>query len=60
MDPRFAPLEIHAAQSWTWSCVDPEDDRFEIGWCTSTPAEIVNLLEETLAGGSAPGAGPLK
>lgn len=60
MDPRFTPLEIHAAQSWTWDCVDLDNDLCHIGWRTSTPAAIVDLLEETLAGGSAPGAGALK
>ena len=60
MDPRYTPLEIHAAQTWTWNSADLEDDLCDIGWRTSTPAAIVDLLEETLAGGSAPGVSTLQ
>ena len=60
MDPRFTPLEVHAERSWTWQCFDLDSDSCDVGWRTSTPAAIVDLLEEVLAGGSAPGSGALK
>ena len=48
MDSRFTPLEVHAEQSWTWHCENPEDDDCDVGWRISTPADIVDLLVDAL------------
>lgn len=50
MDVRYTPLEIGEDRAWTWHCVDPYDS-CDVGWQTSTAAEIVDLLAELVDGG---------
>lgn len=50
MDVRYTPLEMVEDRAWTWHCQDP-CDCCDVGWQTSTAAEIVDLLAELLGCG---------